>query len=331
MPRRKKTFESELGRCLVLIDDELNARDTPLRSRPLKAATLFVKDFISEIKGDTKERYYEKPWFAAIFAGVLEWYRQKYGRAMEKRDEGFPTVILIHGVPFSVSVPLTHSEADVPGKTVWLSFETRLGRDESPRSWIDSPPSLEALPARASNRLDRELAVLTTSIRTINLDLMTASVSAPAFDEMRSIALLSLANAGRHIREATKHSLPLAIWDLNYALENAMKCLILQGGSDFSHVHDLDLLLRETAKVGKRPFSKCSLRFLPKVKKVIAHRYGTALPGGLRAAYAAYFTALQRLVRITQKLNREGDFSGARILLKRPPWFDELSEFRNPP
>lgn len=331
MPRKKKTLESELGRCLVLIDEALSARNTPLLSRPLKAATLFVEDFITQIHGDTKDGYHEKPWFAAIFARVQKWYQQKYGQAMETRDNGFLCVVLIHGVPFSFPVPLTHGEPNVPGETAWLSFETTLGRTERPRSWIESPPSIEALSARASNRLDRDLAVLTKSIRTINLNFMTATIPVPAFDEMRNIALLSLANAARHIHEATKHSLPLAIWDLNYALETAMKCLILQGGTNFSHVHDLNVLLRETATVGRRPFSRSSLRFLPQDKKMIAYRYGRSLPGGLQAAYAAYSTTLQRLVRISERLDRTGDFSHLRILLKRPPWFTELPECQNCP
>ncbi|HYS88533.1 MAG TPA: hypothetical protein VEN78_26550 [Bradyrhizobium sp.] len=331
MPRRKKTFESELERCLVVIDEALSARDTPLSNRPLEAAKIFVKDFIKEIRGDTKERYYEKPWFASIFARVLKWYQDKYGQALEKRDKGFPAAVMVHGVPFAVAVPLTHGEADVPGETVWLSFETNLGRNEQPRSWIQSPPSLEALSARESKRLDRDLAMLTTSIRTINLKLMTASFSVRAFDEMRNVALLSLASAARHICDATEHSLPLAIWDLNYALENAMKCLILQSGEDFSRVHTLGVLLRECAKAGKRPFPKTSLRFLPNDKRVIAHRYGRAVPGGLKAAYAAYEMSLQRLVHITEKLDRKVDASRLRILLKRPRWYDQLPEFQDGP
>ena len=146
---------------------------------------------------------------------------------------------------------------------------------------------------------------------------------------MRNISLLSLASAAAHICKATKHSLPLAIWDLNYALENAMKCLILQNGVNFSRVHDLGVLLRECAKVGKRPFPRTSLRFLPNDKKVIAHRYGSVLPGGLKAANTAYLKTIDRLIRITEKLERKIDASKLRIKLKRPPWFDELPEFKN--
>ena len=332
MRHRKKTFETELEKCLVVIDAVLSAGDTPLPSRPLEAATLFVKDFIKEIHGDTKEGYHAKPWFAAIFAHVLKWYQRKYGQALEERDKGFLGAIMVHGVPFAVAVPLTHGEPDVPGETTWLSFETSLGDNEQPRSWIESPPSLETLSARDSNRLDRDLAALTMSIRTINLNLMTASSSIPAFDEMRNVVRLSLESAARRIcHHATKHSLSLAIWDLNYALENAMKCLILQGGAAFSRVHTLDLLLQECASVGKRPFPKTSLRFLPKDKKVIAYRYGKAVPGGLRAAYTVYQKSLRCLVRITGKLDRAIEASKLRILLKRPPWYDQLPEFQKGP
>ena len=328
MPRPTKTFESELNKCLVVIDEVLNVEGTPLSARPLNAATLFVKDFVKEISGDTKERYYEKPWFAAIFARVLKWYQRKYGQALDERNRGFPGAVILHGVPFAIAVPLTHSEPDVPGETVWCSFEASLGRMERPRSWLERPPSLEALSARESTRLDRDLAMLTKLIRTIHLNLMTASVSARAFDEMRNVALLSLANAARHICSATEHSLSLAIWDLSYALENTMKCLIIQSGKEFSRVHDLSILLRECARAGKRPFPKSSLRFLPKGKKIIAHRYGRAMPGGLKATYAAYVATLQRLVRITEKLDRRFDFSEARFLFKRPPWYDDLPEFQ---
>ena len=328
MPLQKKSFETELARCLVAIDGVLIARNTPVPQRPLVAASLFVKNFIKEISGDTKEEYYKKPWFASIFAGVLKWYQEKYGRALENRDKGFPSAVVIHGVPFGLNVPLTRSETDVPGQTIWLSFEASVGQNELPRSWIESPPSLVALSARELVRLDREIASLTKAIRTIHLNLMTTVIPGPAYDEMRNIALLSLASAATHICKATPHSLPLGIWDLNYALENAMKCLILQSGNDFSRVHDLGVLLRECAKVGKRPFPKTSLQFLPNDKKVIAHRYGRALPGGLKAANATYVTAINRLVRITEKLERKIDVSKLKILLKRPPWYDQLPELK---
>lgn len=127
MARQKKTFESELARCLVVIDSLLIAKDTPLSQRPLDAASLFVKEFIKEISGDTKEGYLHKPWFASIFADVVKWYQEKYGSALENREKGFPSAVVIHGVPFAVTIPLTHSEADVPGETIWLSFEATVG------------------------------------------------------------------------------------------------------------------------------------------------------------------------------------------------------------
>lgn len=233
------------------IDGVLTKMNVELSARPLRAASMFVKYFVRDIKGDTKDEYFTRPWFAVIYAVTHAWYVAKYGEGFDRSDPGFPAVIQIHDWPAS-----------------------------------------------------------------------------PSFDELRNVALLALRNSAAHIQKNTPHSLALALWEINYALENALKALIDQAGAKFSYVHDLRVLLEEAARAGRRPFPKSALAFMPSAKRVMKQRYGKSVPGGRAEVVRAYRLALDRLVRIGARLDRELQLEHASFLLKRPPWMSMLPEFQ---
>lgn len=312
------------------LDGVLTKMNVELSARPLRAASMFVKYFVRDIKGDTKEEYFTRPWFAVIYAVTHGWYVAKYGEGFDRSDPGFPAVIQIHDWPYLVHVPFTHPEPGDEPDTVWMSFDVRLGRDEAPRKWIQHAPNLVALSKREAMRLDRDLARLTDQVRTIHVYFMTSQDAAtPRFDELRNVALLALRNAAGHIQKNTPHSLALALWEINYALENALKALIDQAGAKFSYVHDLRVLLEEAARAGRRPFPKSALAFMPSAKRVMKHRYGKSVPGGRAEVVRAYGLALDRLVRIGARLDRDLQLEHASFLLKRPPWMSMLPEFQH--
>lgn len=310
---------------LVDIDQMLAEANTELHARPMKAASIIVKHYLVKIHGDTKDEYYKKPWFASIFGTVYEWYEVKYG-ANFNHTPGFPAIVAIHDFPYLVEVALTHSVPGDEPDTTWLSFEVTLGNEEAPRQWIKDPPNLSALSKRQGARLDRELSRLTEQIRRIHIYFMTASRGGKTFDELRNVSILSLRNAAQQIRTNSAHSLALAMWEINYALENAMKALIDQAGGAFPRVHDLEALLREAAAVGIRPFPKSALAFMPTSKEVIKHRYGEPVAGGLPEVLRAYRLGLDRLVRIGALMERTIRTEHARVLLQRPPWLTHLLE-----
>jgi hypothetical protein len=326
---KKKTLESEIDRVLPVIDDFLGKRNLTLSQRPLEAASMWVRDFVLEVSNDTKDEYYKKPWFASIFAVVMKWYERKYGAALKGRNNTFEGVVWIYGKPFLVDVPVTHSEPEVLGETVWLSFEARVGSCEKPTLWIREPPAFDAMPARVATNLDEQLVRLTTGTRALHTALMTSDPpQGPSeFEEFRNIALLSLGAAATHIVQNTDHSISLAAWDLNFALENVLKALIAQAGQSPRHVHDLAGLLDDAKKLGRAPFPKRSIAMLPNGKEAISFRYGKRFPGGTRQIEKNYERILDLMVRVARRMERSLDATNARVLLARPPWFAALPEF----
>src|SRR5688572_10083592 len=105
-------LERELIKIVRLIDVSMTRRGVPLHTRPMAAATQIDKNFM-EIEGDSKDQYWEKPWFAIIFGIVQRWYEGRYGEALTTKDV-IPGVILIHSLPFRVDVPRTYSEPEKP-------------------------------------------------------------------------------------------------------------------------------------------------------------------------------------------------------------------------
>ena len=76
-------MQSIVREQLEIIDEVLSKRETSLTQRPFEAAFFFVKECILEIKGDTKDDFWEKKWFADIYGWIEEWYRERYGDALK--------------------------------------------------------------------------------------------------------------------------------------------------------------------------------------------------------------------------------------------------------
>lgn len=312
--------------ALPSIDQLLDAEDRELSLRPMAATDLFIDYFILEIRNVPEGKRYLQEWYALIFAIVAAWYKRKYGQALHAK-RGLIGVIEIHGMPFRVKVPETYADPHPEESTSDLCFGPSPGAVERPRSWIDTPPALDALTSRQSVRLDRDLAAITRVLRTINLKFMMADPAPNLFKQHRAVALGSIRKAAEDLVNRGPGDIGAAVWEAHFALESAIKAAIAQTGTVPPIEHGLTALLRAATSAGVSIRLSKSLGFLPGAKGAIALRHGTPLKGGYRAAYRIYQRTLPLLEEIATQLQYSfGLEEGARITLKKPPWFQFMDD-----
>lgn len=83
-----ETFQAFLTDLLPQLDEALAKAGKSVSERPMEAARFIVNELIVDIKGDTKDNFLQKSWFASIFLIAQDWFKKRYGNAQvhPKRD-----------------------------------------------------------------------------------------------------------------------------------------------------------------------------------------------------------------------------------------------------
>lgn len=306
---------------LTVIDDILSKRGTSLIQRPFEAASLFVNECIVEIEGDTKDDYWGKKWFSDIYHWTEEWYRERYGEALknggEKNAKG---ITRVYGTPFALDIPLTLTEPEDLGKTVWLIFPITVMPNETPVNWLQPKPNLKQLSINELEHLTEEINFVASSLRSINVNLMTAEYPTSSLQMLGGGISAHLKKAVQDILSGKPEQISVAFWEIHLAIEKAIKVFLRQKGQNPPNIHDLSRL-REMANivVGSTELDNL-FDICPSDKEAIKYRYGESSDISTEKAIQFYFNSLRIIVFYTKELHRKYVMNNARFLIKSPPW-----------
>lgn len=309
-------LEKTLGEQLPHIDEVLAARREPLRQRPLSAASFIVDHLIVEIKDDTKEDYFDKPWFSLIYKIVKHWYRERYGDAFSKKDtDSIRGVVQIHHALFEIRVPTRITQDAGNDGTFWVCIPNTVLPEEEPLKWIINGPNLKnALPDEQEKSRERVMLVA-ESLRTIRVNLMTDYP-----DENTKIlvgqVLTHLEKGALDLVNNEVQGASLALWEFFMGVEKTMKILLRQRGIIPPNTHDLNKLNQLSGGIVP---SEVIMAF-PSDKDAIKHRYGELPLPSLNEAVVVYICALNIIREYTNTLIRKYKFNNARFQLKSPNW-----------
>lgn len=89
-------FDKAAGHWLELFDSELASDGVPIAARPFKSAILFVDHGIQEIRGGSKDDYFEQDWFAGVVVSTRRWYADRYGAAALEHEKDSLWGIAVH-------------------------------------------------------------------------------------------------------------------------------------------------------------------------------------------------------------------------------------------
>ncbi len=315
---KARQFDDFLQEHLAFFDDLLSSTNVPLHQRPLRAALLFVQYCVIRVKGeDDKEHALGKRWFKPIYEAVGKWYADRYGAALEKKDNRAPGLVSIFNTPFRIDVPLTLAEP-AEDHMVWVTFPNEVLPGEQVLKWIVAPPNLERLGNSEREELSNTITEIATATRSIRINVMTASDPGKDLQLFISSIPLHIERCVEDILKGNWASLGLAVWEMHLAVEKSLKLLIRQHGGNPENIHDLVKLAELATQLSGVTIDLITLNKLPSGREAVQARYGEGRVRSLQELVGNYRIALLLISRVAKSLKREIAMNNASFLVRDP-------------
>ncbi len=330
MSKPPATFDEFLRDTLPWIDEHLAARGTAVQDRPLTAARQIVDLFVIEVRGDTKENYLQKTWFAGIFKSINKWYERRYGDALRKsRQAKAFGIVTYFGTPYLLRVPLVFTEPGENG-TAWINFPCEVLPSEEPLDWIETPPPLDTMKPKRKLALRVAAIRVATALRAINLDMNTANLTKERHRGLARSVIRHFEKAASDTATNEAENLSLAIWELQMACEKSIKVYLSQKQIEYPATHDLRALHRLALDGTDWSEVKTAMPGMPSEKRVMAWRYAEIPPPTPKEVERVYSSALVLCGAYAKRLSRKLIMRNAAIQIRRPPWFGEAQPCDQP-
>ena len=315
-----KEIATTLHEALPQIDDVLSQANTPISARKLKAFD-FVLDTMLEVSNYESFLLSEAHGRFRIIIDV--WYRDRYGDAVYDDEDGFDSMLLIHGTPFSMRVPKNFKTCSDEANMVWMGFPASVQAEEDPLSWIQSRSVVDRMSSDEQDVFGKAALETANIVRSIGFDIRSLEN-----EENSSIAELAgsirkdLEDSAQNLCKRNGAGLRSATWNASQATEKALKLLIRRKGQIPPHSHVLPELADLAESLGAKAIDRAKLAIIPSGSDATGIRYGGDMT--LSRAADAYDAALSiiRQVVFEAKPDTKYDFREARFKFRRPPWFD---------
>lgn len=229
---------------LSIFDNILAESQKPLFERPLAAAFYFVNYCIVEIEGDSKENFLEKEWFKSIYKLIKQWYEKRYADALKKTKDSIAIdIVLIYQTPFKLKVPLSIAQEKEGDDKRWFCFPNSVLEEEIIIDWIENKPGINNMSETELIELKKDICDVVTNIRTIHINLMTASLE-KNLHKISTTIESHLEKEARDILSLEAGKISTSYWEIHLAIEKTIKLIILQNGRDHQNKHNLGKLCK---------------------------------------------------------------------------------------
>jgi HEPN domain-containing protein len=305
---------------LPIFDDILADSQKSLSERPLLAAIYFLDHCIVDIKGDSKENFAEKEWFRTIYKLIKEWYDNRYG-VVRKSGSGSITrgVLLIYKTPFELNIPLSVGQEWEGDDKRWFCISTSIQEDENILDWIKNKPNIEAMLEIDSKSLKNTVTNIAVNVRTIHVNLMTASLD-HAHHKISNTIQSHLEKAAVDILSLQDGRISISYWEIHLAIEKALKLIILQNNRDHQNKHNLDKLCKIANNIKGVSLDCSEISKFPSDNEAIQQRYGEGSTYTIQEAVENYISASSLIKCLTGVLKRKYIMNDSRFLIAIPPW-----------
>lgn len=316
---QQETLQAFLTDLLPQLDEALAKSGWAVTKRPMEAARFIVDELIIDIKGDTKDNYLQKSWFASIFLPVQAWFIKRYGTAQVHPKRDAYGVVKHFGALYLIRVPLTLTKPQEDG-TCWLTFAKEVLPEEDATTWVLNGPSLDSLRPRQVATLRCEATKTATEIRSIANDLLTADVADEAARAMATSVLRHLDKAASDMCALSEEAASLSVWDLHMACEKVIKAYLNQESVDYPMTHDLRELCRLAPAKHDWSAVTQALRGFPSESRVMQWRYqGIAAPT-MVDLWRFYGVAMAVCSTFASRMSKNLTFNNFSVQLRKPPW-----------
>ena len=315
-----KEIATILHEALPEIDDALSQANTPISARRQKAFDI-VQDTMLEVSDYKTFLLSEAHGRFRII--IDDWYRDRYGDAVDEDKDGFESMLLIHGTPFAMRVPKNFKTSADEANMIWMGFPASVQAEEDPLIWIQSRGVVSRMSNDELDTFGKAALETANLVRSIGFD-----IGSMEHEENSSIAELArsiradIQSSARNLCERNEAGLRSAMWDASQATEKALKLLIRRKGQIPPHSHVLSELADLAESLGAKTIDRAKLALIPSGSDATNIRYGGDMT--LSKAADAYGAALSiiRQVVFEAKPDTEYNLREARFKIRRPPWFD---------
>ncbi|ASJ76198.1 hypothetical protein [Granulosicoccus antarcticus] len=315
-------FGDYVREWIPLIDAYLAKQQKPIRGRVLSAALHFVDDVIVEVRGDTKEDYHEKPWFAIVYWHVRKWYEDFYGDQLNQPTDELPGVVFINHTPFELRMAITVSEVVEEGVSSNMVFPVEVRPEDKLTDWFLSPPNTSMIPAEGHDKLDTEIRTIVLNTRTLNLGLMTAKLESPSLNEFAGSIVGHIRTAICLILSNNTEGQSVSIWELHMAVEKSIKLFLEQRSIGYTKTHDV----RKLRDLAPSDFDSTSLdEYFGNMisgSEAVKRRYCQGDEMSSDYIFNFYMSSLAITSFYADSLDRTYGVKNAKFTFKKPPWLD---------
>ena len=322
-----KRVAEMLHEALPQIDQALSQANIPISFRKLKAFDI-VRDTMLEVSNE--RAFLISVAHGRILVIIEDWYRGRYGEAVDDREDDFESMLLIYGTPFSMRVPKRFRITSGEPNTIWFGFPASVQVEEDPLGWIQNKSAVHGL---SGSRLEsvRESALHTANIiRSIGFDTQAlVSDAKRTISELSASVKADLESSARNLCAQNEAGLRSAMWDASQATEKAIKVLVWRKGQTPPHTHDLSRLASLAESLGAEKIDRVKLAQIPSGRDATDIRYGGEITvSDASVTYAATLSIIKQVV-FEARPDTQYNLREARFKLKKPPWFNfDTDEFR---
>ena len=312
-----KRVAEMLHEALPQIDQELSQEHMSISSRKLKAFNI-VRETMLEVSDERAFLISEA--HGRLLVIIEDWYRGRYGEAVDDRKDDFETMLLIHGTPFSMRVPKGFRLSSGEPDTFWFSFPASVQAEEDPLKWIQNRSVVRGLSGNHLTNV-RESALHTANlIRSIGFDTQAlVSDAKRTISELAASVKADLESSARNLCAQNEAGLRSAMWDASQATEKAIKVLIWRKGQTPPRTHDLSRLASLAESLGAEKIDRVKLSQVPSGCDATDIRYGGDITvSDASVAYAAALSIVKQVV-FEARPDTQYNLREARFKLKKPP------------
>lgn len=310
---------AEIREWMTPIDAALTEAGVQAPDRVRAAAEIFVGHCILEIEGETKEKYYLRPWFRRLCGVVRGWYVEQYGASLNRPNEVLVGVCEIRGSLFEAHIPTSLGRPEEPGKTAWFVMPVDLQDGEDPSEWLVNPPNLTKFESQAKQEALDEVCAVGGWLRSIHHDIMTATIPDDEAQGLADNVLPYLQTAAQHLTHPYKPAIGLACWDAHQAVEQLLKLAARQHLGTHAWTHDLTRLF-EQVRNQVNGVDEALLGVMPDAKRIVQMRAGEGRPVSRQDAYRLYRRALDLAAQCARALSRNLEMRNSSFLIRKAPW-----------
>lgn len=301
------------------INEVLTDRGLPISRRPWAAAFFFVEHMILEFSGTTREEFIKSTAFEAIVARSHRWYAHRYGEGVLRQEAGKTSaIVMLLDVPFELEVPLTLTKPTRRGDLVALHLPRKVLWFEDPLGFLKTPPNLERLGAKTLSQVKRRISTVAGQLRRIHTSAMFAKLGEAEGLALATGMLRSLEKGAADISSQDQARLSSAVWELNYAAEQAIKAFLWQKSRPVPKSHTVADLVSLAEKRGLPLVPRTWKGRFPEAGDAVRYRYGELGIPHIFAVAELYRVTLLTVLHAASNLARGVHIggSGAVIYIK---------------